>query len=142
MHVRHHILAVRQDALAARRPQRHVQHRPPLGDVDALAAEHGVDAFLDSGGPRQLQQQVQGLVGDAVLGVVEVEPRALDREALAAGRVLGEQRPQVYVLDLVVVRGEILPRREIGQAMSGDGGSSCVAMTRVRSIPSAFTRPG
>ena len=121
VHVGHHVPAVHQDALAAGRPQRHVQHRPPLGDVDPVAAEHGVDAFPEARGPRQLQQQPQGLVGDAVLGIVEIEPGVLDGEPLAAALVLGEQRAQVYVLDLVVVVGEALPCRQAGQAMSGDG---------------------
>ena len=39
----------------------------------------------------QLQQQLQRLVGDAVLGVVEIEPDGLDRQALAALGIVGEE---------------------------------------------------
>ena len=43
MHLRHDVLAVDDDRRALRRSQRHVQHGPIFGDVDLLAAEHGVD---------------------------------------------------------------------------------------------------
>ncbi len=60
VHVRHDVVAIDDDRCAARRAQRHVQHRAVLGDVDLLAAEHGVDALR--AGPAslgQLQQQPQ-----------------------------------------------------------------------------------
>jgi hypothetical protein len=37
--------AVHEDLRAARGAQRHVQHGAVLGDVDLVAAEHGVDAL-------------------------------------------------------------------------------------------------
>ena len=40
VHVRHHVGAVGLDDRAGRCPQRDVQHRAVLGDVDVLAAEH------------------------------------------------------------------------------------------------------
>ena len=46
----------------------------------------------------------QGLVGDAVLRVVEVDAGALRREPLSARRVLGEEVAQLDVADLGVVR--------------------------------------
>ena len=42
---------------AARRAQRHVQHGAVLGDVDLVAAEHGVDALAQARLLGQLQQQ-------------------------------------------------------------------------------------
>ncbi|CAB5007032.1 unannotated protein [freshwater metagenome] len=40
----HHLDTVDDERLAARRPQSNVQYGAVLGDVDAVAAEHGVDA--------------------------------------------------------------------------------------------------
>src|SRR6202000_2799328 len=40
---RHHVLAIDVDGGIARRAQRHVQHGAVFGDVDLVAAEHGVD---------------------------------------------------------------------------------------------------
>lgn len=47
--------------------------------------------------------QLQGLVGDTVLGVVEVDPRGLDGEARATLRIPGEELPQVDTPQLAVV---------------------------------------
>ena len=58
------------------RPQRHVQDGSVLGDVDLLAAKHGVDSVSQPAFFRELQEQLQGFVGDAVLRVVEVETEA------------------------------------------------------------------
>ena len=72
------------------RAQRGVQHRAVLGDVDLLAAEHRVP---QPGTPRrggQLAQQPQRLVGDQVLGVVEVE--VADLEGVAGRRAAGRRR--------------------------------------------------
>ncbi len=76
----------------ARRAQGHVQHGPPLGDVDLLAAEHGVDAGAQPHRLGQADEQAKGLVGHAVLGVVEVETDRLRGEPLAALGILGEER--------------------------------------------------
>ena len=73
-----------------------MQDGPLLGDVDLLAAEHGVDAGSQAGFLGQLQEEIQRLVGDAVLGVVEVDADGLDRQAFAAFRVVGEELPEVH----------------------------------------------
>ena len=74
VHRGHDVLAVDDDALAARRAQRHVQDGAAFRDVDLLAAEHGIDARAQAALVGQREQQPQGLVGDAVLR--EVERRA------------------------------------------------------------------
>ena len=66
-------LTIDEDALVPRRAQRHVQHGAVLGDVDLIAAEHGVDALAQAALRGEVQQQTQRLVGDAVLGVVQVQ---------------------------------------------------------------------
>ena len=45
----------------------------------------------------ELEQQAQGFVGDAVLGIVEIDSGGLDREPLAALGILGEELPQMDV---------------------------------------------
>ena len=74
----HDVLAVDQDRLAFRGAQGDVQHGAILGDVDLLAAEHRVDPVAQARLLGQLQQEVERLVGDAVLGVVEEEARGLE----------------------------------------------------------------
>ena len=76
--------------------QRDVQHRTILRDVDALAAEHRVDALAQPALLRELQEQPHRLVGDAILRVIEVQPLRLDGEALAARRIAREQLAQVH----------------------------------------------
>ena len=94
-----------------RRAQRHVQDRAVFRYVDLLAPEHGVDARAQARFPGQLHQQPQGLVGDPVLRIIEVDPRRLQRQSLAALRILREQRAQVHVPDLPAVAFEGLPGR-------------------------------
>ena len=119
VHLGDDVLAVDDDRRRARRAQRHVQHRTLLGDVDLLAAEHGVDARAQ---PRLLgerEQQPQGLVGDAVLRVVEVEPRGGRGQALAAPGIAREEAAQVHVADGGVVRLQRLPRRAARERRDG-----------------------
>ena len=111
----HDVLAVDDDRRVLRRAQRHVQHRAVLGDVDLLAAEHRVDPLAQARLLGQLQQQLQRLVGDAVLRVVEIDARGLERQALAARRVVGEQSAQMQRLHFAMVRLERLPGGPRGQ---------------------------
>jgi hypothetical protein len=62
-----------------------------------------------------LEQQFERLVGDAVLRIIQVEARRLDRQALAAFRVIGEQVSEDADFNLLVVGGEGLPRRALGE---------------------------
>ena len=50
-----------------------VQDGPVLRDVDVLAREHGVTVFFQVRFSGQLNEKVRRLVGQAILGVVEVE---------------------------------------------------------------------
>ena len=73
MHFGHHVDAIDNDALGCGRPQGGVQHGPFFGDIDRFATEHGIDAVAQSAGLGQTDQQLNGLVGDAVFGVVEIK---------------------------------------------------------------------
>ena len=80
-----------------------MQDRALFRDVDLLPAKHGVDPLAQAGLLRQLQQQLQGLVGDAVLGIIEEDADCLGGKTLAALRVVGEQLAQMDFTDLFVV---------------------------------------
>ena len=95
----------------ARRAEGDVEDGPVLGDVDLLPPEHGVDPGAQARLLGQPDEEPQRLVGDAVLRVVEEEAGALGGQALAARRVVGEERPQMNVAHGPGVRLERLPRR-------------------------------
>src|SRR5262249_11414852 len=85
------------------RAQGDVQDRALLRDVDLVAAEHGVDVLAEAGLLGELQQKAERLVGDAVLGIVEVDPGRLDDEPLPALAVVGKELAQMLALDLLIV---------------------------------------
>ncbi|MGX1514624.1 hypothetical protein RKD44_005912 [Streptomyces collinus] len=100
------VLAVDLDHRVPRRPQRGVQHRTVLGDVDPLTAEHGVAQPEHVGGGGKLLQQGQRLVGDQVLRVVDVQVSHAERPAGAALRVRGEQLAQPHLAEPLAVLGQ------------------------------------
>ena len=98
-----------------RRAQGHVQHGAVFRDVDFVAPEHGVDPLPQAGFLRQLEEQLQGFVGDAVFRVIQVKARGLDGHPFAAFWVVREQFPQVQFANLLVMRGEGFPGRALGE---------------------------
>ena len=86
-----------------------MEDRAVLGDVYALAVPHGVDPFPKTGAPRYRGQEADGLGGEAVLGVVEVQVGGVEGQGGAPGRVVGEQVPQVGVRQHVAVLAQGLP---------------------------------
>ena len=62
-------------------------------------------------------EQLERLVGDAVLRVVEVRAHRLGRHALAALGIIREERPQMQFPDLLVVGFEGLPGRACGERL-------------------------
>ena len=107
------VLAVHHDLFTARRAQRHVQHRPVLGEVDLVAAEHRIDFPAQAAFVGQAQQQPQGLVGEAMLGIVEIQPRRFQRKALAARGILCEQRPEMNLFDFPIMRRQRHATRDL-----------------------------
>ena len=97
-----------RQGLPARRAQRRVQHGALLGDVDGVSAEHCVDALAQSAILGQRDQQAERFVGDAVLGVVQVQARRFGVHALAARRIFREEVAKMAFLDLLVVRFQCL----------------------------------
>ena len=115
VHLRGHVGAVHHQRAARRQPQRGVQHGPVLRGVDLLAAQHRVPAGLQAGLAGQAEQEPEGLVGDPVLGVVQVQPGRLGGQPLAPARVRREQVTQVLPADLGVMLLQGLPRRSLAQ---------------------------
>ena len=62
------------------RPQRRVQHRPVLGDVDVLAGQHRVSALGQADLVGQIDECTQDVGVDQVLGQVDVEVAGLEGE--------------------------------------------------------------
>ena len=91
----HHVLAIDDDRCPSRRAQRHVQDGAVLRDVDLLAPEHGVDPGAQAGFLRQLQEELEGFVGDAILRVIEEDAHSLGRHPLAAPGIIREELPKV-----------------------------------------------
>jgi hypothetical protein len=52
--------------MRSRGPQRHVQHGPLFRDIDLLSPEHGINPRAQANHFRQIEEQSQGLCGDAV----------------------------------------------------------------------------
>src|SRR5262249_60021564 len=93
----------------------HMKHRAVLRHVDLLAAEHGVDPLAQPGFLGEAEEETECLVGQAVLRVVEVQADALDRQALAATRVVGEELAEMNVADLRVMVAKALPGWTLGE---------------------------
>ena len=77
---------------------------------------------------RQLDQQPHRLVGDAVLGVVEVDALGLGRQPLAAARIGREQLAQVTIADLGVMALQRLPGLALAKRRNGH---HCVSFEEV-----------
>ncbi len=113
VHVGHDVMAVDKNARILRCPQCDMQDGTLFGDVDLVATEHRVTAFGDAALLRELQQQTNRLVRDAVLRIVQIQTRTFDCQAFTTPRIVGEQLPQMHVLDLLVVRLQRVPRRRL-----------------------------
>src|SRR6185437_1973433 len=123
----HHVLAVDENLFAARRAQRHVQHRAFLRFVDLVAAEHGVAPGKHATRLRQLLQQAQGFVGDEVLGIIEVQPRTFDRQPRAAFAVGIEQLLQCGAAQRLPMFRKRLPFRRRTQRRRAHARAPCPA---------------
>ena len=70
-----------------------------FGGVDLLAGEHGFGVLLEAGFFGELEEEGEGFVGDAVLGVVEEEAAGFGGEAGAAGGVGVEEIAELLGAD-------------------------------------------
>ena len=115
MHLRHHVGPVDDQRGSLRHAQRDVEHGAVLGHIDPLPGEHRIPVPLEPGLLGELEQQAQGLVGDAVLRVIEIEPGGLGPQPLTARRVLGEELAQMAAHQLRMVLGQGIEGRALPQ---------------------------
>ena len=117
VHPRHYVGTVNNDPLTHRRPQCDVKDRPLLGHIDLTAAEHGTDVLGQVAVVGQPEKEPERLVGDAMLGVVEVEAGGFARQALPPQGVVGKDLPEMHIADRTVVLLQRLPRRARGERL-------------------------
>ncbi len=119
MHFRNHVYAVGKNLLRLRRAQRHMQHRPVLRQIDLFAAEHGITPFLKARLFRQFDQQLDGLVSDAVFRIIEEQSLGLDGKARSAPRIFCKKVAQMNLAHLGGVLFKRLPGGQRGQRSYG-----------------------
>ena len=105
----HHVVAVHYDGGAFRGAQGDVQHGSLFGEVDLFSPEHGVNPGLQAGFPGQLQKQLEGFVGEAILGVIQVEAGGFGGHPFAAAGIVPKEFPEMHVPDLLVMCFKCLP---------------------------------
>jgi hypothetical protein len=86
-----------------------VQNRSLLGEVNLLPAKHGVDSFSQSGFPGEFDQQFEGLVGDAILRIIEIKAHAFYSQTRPPLGIVRKELAKVYFLNLLIVGPEVLP---------------------------------
>ena len=111
--------AIDVDDLTLRGAQRHVENGALLRDVDLFSLEHGIDAFPQPGFLGKLEEERDGLVGDAMFRVVEENAEGLHAHPLAAPGVRGKQAPQVLVFHACIVAFQRFPRCAVGKWRNG-----------------------
>ena len=76
-----------------------MERRAALGDVHPLTAEHRLHLLGELSLRRELPQKLEGVVGDAMFRVVEVEAGRFGGQPLAARRIGVEEIPELQALD-------------------------------------------
>jgi hypothetical protein len=86
-----------------------VEHSAFLGEVYLLPAEHGGTALRQAALPRQLEQQLEGLIGHPIFGVIKEQTSGLNRQARAAFGVSSEQFAKGQGFDFLMMRRQGFP---------------------------------
>ena len=80
-----------------------------FGDVDAIAVEHAPDPFRNEGRFGQLEQQVERLAGQALLGEIEKDVFERQAEGRRPVRIFREQIPKMFLFEFLVMGGQGSP---------------------------------
>ncbi len=110
------------EAHRARHPERDMQYRAVFGDVDVRAGEHPGPVFGQPALVREGDQVPQGLVGDALLGVIELETGAVGAQSRAAVGIGPEQLAQMHAVRCAPVGIERVPGGVAARAVGGAAG--------------------
>src|SRR5207253_6165130 len=73
-----------------------------------------------SGFLRQLQEELERFVSDAILGVIERDAHSFNGETLAAFGILGEELPEMQFPHVSIVGFERLPGPACRKRLNGD----------------------
>ena len=92
-----------------------MQDGPLFGNVDLVSAKHGINTGPQTGFLGQLQEEFERFIGDAVLGVIEVDADRLGGKALSAFGVVREELSEVHLSDHWEMGFECLPRRALSE---------------------------
>src|SRR4029077_19359056 len=107
--LRDNVLAINNDRCSFWCAQSHVQNSAVFRDVDLVAPKHSVDPPAQSRFLGELHKKLQSLVGDAILGVIQVQTYRLDGHALAAFGIICKKFPQMQVTNLLMVSDQSIP---------------------------------
>ena len=128
-----------------------MQHRPVLGRVDPVTAEHRVSSVLDATLLGESHEQVERLRCDAVLGEVDVEPARLSREIAwsvgdAQNLPLPDASADAYVISFGIRNVTDISRalREARRVLKPGGRFLCLEFSRppasaIRAIYDAYS---
>ena len=86
-----------------------------LRHIDRVAPKHGIDALTQTRFLGEAQQQLHGFVGDAILGIIEIESCRLGHQSLAALGILIEELAKMQALDRLAMGLERSPSRALAQ---------------------------
>src|SRR5580704_18791565 len=96
-----------------------MENRPVLRDIDLVAPKHRIDLGPQTGFVGQLQQQRDGLAGDAIFRVIQIKADVFDYKALAAFPVISKELSKMQVSDLVKVSIKSFPRWTARERLNG-----------------------
>ncbi len=101
-----------------------MKRRTALGDVHRLTAEHRLHLLGELSLRRQLPQKLEGVVGDAMLRVVEIEAGRFGGQPLAARRIGVEEIPEMQALDFSPMPLQAAPDGSLYERLSHDARQS------------------
>ena len=78
----HKVLSINYKRCTSRSAQGYMEHRSIFGDVDFVAPKHSVNPCSQAGFLRQLKQELERLISNAILRVIEVYAYCLSHETL------------------------------------------------------------
>jgi hypothetical protein len=86
-----------------------VEHGPVLGDINLLAPEHRVNAFLQAGLLRKLDEESHGVVCNPILRIVKEQAGGFNGHTSTAPRILGEEGSKMHLAGILIMGLEGFP---------------------------------
>src|SRR6266567_6355317 len=102
-----------------------MEHCAIFGTIDLLALEHGIDSLPQAGLLRQLQEELYGVGGDAVLRVIEINSRCFRCQALPALWIACEELAQMRRARFQIMGLKALPSGSFSESLIGKRSFHC-----------------